>query len=95
MRFGWYRIWSDEWIEQGAKINSGVQTIQNGSTFSFLKTFANTNYVTAFLSAHGDTSANTVAVQYGNYYYGSIYSPSKTASSFKATGQGTLYLAGY
>ena len=42
---GWYRIWSDKWIEQGTKINSGVQTIQNGTTFSFLKTFANTNYV--------------------------------------------------
>ena len=91
----WYRIWSDKWIEQGGRVNSGVQTVQNGSKFSFLKTFANTNYVTAFLSAHGDTSVNNVALQYGNFYYGCIYNSSKTASSFKVTGQGTFYLAGY
>lgn len=95
LRFGWYRIWSDKWIEQGGRVNSGVQTVQNGSKFSFLKTFANTNYVTAFLSAHGDTSVNNVALQYGNFYYGCIYNSSKTASSFKVTGQGTFYLAGY
>ena len=43
LRFGWYRIWSDKWIEQGecGVLASG----RNGNVFYrlFIKTFATAN----------------------------------------------------
>lgn len=46
LRFGWYRIWSDKWIEQGAlsaypQLSAGITGI---STSTLLKPYRNTLY---------------------------------------------------
>ena len=46
LRFGWYRIWSDKWIEQGAlsaypQLSAGVTGV---STSTLLKPYRNTLY---------------------------------------------------
>ena len=38
---GWYRVWSDGWIEQGGIINGATD---KNSTHNLLKTYKNTQY---------------------------------------------------
>lgn len=73
----WYRVWSDGWIEQGGKGNSGAYIIQN-----FLKPFSNANYtITATPYVEGSDSTDTYAVAVRN----------KTVSNF-TTFLNTRYL---
>lgn len=46
LRFGWYRIWSDKWKEQGA-LTSALQ-IGTAETINLPKAMTNTKYVILF-----------------------------------------------
>lgn len=91
----WYRIWSDGWCEQGGAVDSGVGAVNSGTSVTYLKAFADTNYAIAFLSSHEDTSNNNIAVNYGNYYYGAFYPSNKSATGIVLRGRGTWYACGY
>lgn len=91
----WYRVYSDRWCEQGGYVDSGVGAVDSGSQVTFLKEFVDTNYTITFLSSHTDTSTNTVAVQYGNYYYGCYYPSSKATTGIMLRGRGTWKAEGY
>ena len=53
---GWYRKWSDGWIEQG-----GTRVAKNTwETITFLKPFINTNYTALTSNSAGGTNANGI-----------------------------------
>ena len=101
----WYKVFDEydpstgnfvgKWCEQGGYVNSLVGSVASGWQVTFLKAFADTNYTITFLSSHGDTSTNGVAVQYGNYYYGCYYPSSKSTTGIMIRGQGTWQAEGY
>jgi hypothetical protein len=91
----WYRVWSDGWIEQGGWVDSGVTSINSGVVVTFLKPYRDTNYTIVMGSSHSDTSNNTIAVNYGNAYYGCYYNGSKSTTSIRLTMKGTWYACGY
>ena len=43
MILGWYRIWSDTFIEQGNQ--STTSSSSNGNSINLIKKFSNTNYL--------------------------------------------------
>ena len=91
----WYRIYSDGWCEQGGWVNSGVASVNNGVSVTFLKPYKDINYTITFLSSHGDTTNNGIGVHYGNLYYGCYYNSTKTKNGIKICGAGTWQASGY
>ena len=49
LRFGWYRIWSDGYCEQGGRLYNNAN--EAGNIITLLKTMKNTNY--SVFIAHG------------------------------------------
>lgn len=91
----WYRVYSDGWCEQGGWVNSGVSSVNSGVVVTFLKPYKDTNYTIVMGSSHADTSNNSIAVSYGNFYYGCYYAGSKSTTSIRLTMQGTWRACGY
>ncbi len=53
----WYRVWSDGWLEQGGV--TGALSSGSTTTITFLKAFANTNYIITG-GSHPNDSENTL-----------------------------------
>ena len=82
-------------IEQGGYAEGQVP-IYSAFTVTLYKSFSNTNYTIGLASESDDVSANTLSVGYGNSYYGTVKTNSKTTSSFGLKGYHiTWYAHGY
>lgn len=89
-----YRKYSDGWIEQGGKF-TGATPASSTKTISFYQAFSDTNYKIFVQPTSNDTSNNTLSVQYGHSYYGTIVT--KSTSSFQGRGSASTdwYACGY
>ena len=60
LRFGWYRIWSDKWIEQGGTATCST-SYSARDTVTLLKSYKDTNYNIMVGNIFGETNTSTFA----------------------------------
>ena len=80
----WYRVWSDGWIEQGGQATSN----HNGTKFTFVKTFSNTNYTVTLSRGASGSYEDTCCTAYKN-------SASQITVYGKDDGLRSIYACGY
>ena len=83
----WYRVWSDGWCEQGGYFEN-TQTSSGNVTLTFLKEFANTNYLLVRTDNKGTFTNNQNTQYMANYV-------SKTTSSASFRLDTKSYLLGF
>lgn len=80
--YTWFRLYADGWVEQGGKIITGEAPTTTTHTMNLPIVMADTNYNLTVEGITGDTSSNTISVQYGHYFYGAVWNSGKTTTSF-------------